>query len=174
MELRFFEVQEVVPDAAAAAAFFERMLDGQVLFAGEMLGLPFVKLKVGDLTLVLIEDPRAVPPPDPMGYLRRHLGFRVRDLDRTMAELAARGAEFVVTPATVDEARRRGGREWVRIDRARPPLDATTSHRYRFRVAIFKGPGGLFVELNELSMPAELDWHRDTDLPAEPSVPCAS
>ena len=165
MELVFFEVQETVADAAAAAAFFERMLDGVVLFRGEMVGLPFVKMKVGDLTLVLIEDPARAPAPDPVGYLRRHLGFRVRDLDRAMADLRARGAEFVVTPADVDEFRRRGGREWVRIDHARAPLDAATSHRYRFRVAIFKGPGGLFLELNELSMPADLDWHRDTELP---------
>lgn len=170
MELRFFEVQEVVPDAAAAAAFFERMLDGVVLFRGAMMGLPFVKMKVGDLTLVLIEDPRAATPPEPLGYLRRHLGFRVRDLDRAIAELTARGARFLVTPAAVDELRRRGGSDWVRIDHARAPLDPSTSHRYRFRVAIFEGPGGLFLELNELAMPADVDWHRDTELPA----PCAS
>lgn len=185
MELTFFEVQETVPDAGAAATFFERMLDGEVLFRGEMVGLPFVKMKVGDLTLVLIEDAAAARPPDPFGYVRRHLGFRVRDLDRAMAELVARGAEFVVTPAAVDERRRRGGKEWVRIDHARAPLDASTSDRYRFRVAIFKGPGGLFLELNELTMPADIDWHRDTDPPPAPapapasngaaeSSPCAS
>jgi hypothetical protein len=174
VELRFFEVQEVVADATAAAAFFERMLDGQVLFRGEMVGLPFVKMKVGDLTLVLIEDAVAAAPPDPFAYVRRHLGFRVRDLDRAMAELTARGAEFVVTPASVDELRQRGGRAWVRIDHARAPLDAATSHRYRFRVAIFKGPGGLFLELNELQMPVDVDWHRDTELPAAEAVPCVS
>jgi catechol 2,3-dioxygenase-like lactoylglutathione lyase family enzyme len=166
VELTFFEVQETVPDLATATRFFERMLDAHVLFRGEMVGLPFAKLKVADLTLVLIEDAAAAARPDPFGYVRRHLGFRVRDLDRAMAELTARGAEFVVTPASVDELRRRGGREWVRIDEARPPLDPSTSSRYRFRVAIFKGPGGLFLELNELSMPADIDWHRDTDLPA--------
>lgn len=177
MELRFFEVQETVPDAAAAAAFFERMLDGEVLFRGAMAGLPFVKLKVGDLTLVLIEDAARAAPVDPIGYLRRHLGFRVRELDAAMAELTARGARFVVTPASVDELRRRGGPAWVRIDHARPPLDPSTSHRYRFRVAIFEGPGNLFIELNELTMPADLDWHRDTDLPdlpEAPASPCAS
>lgn len=165
MELKFFEVQEAVPDAAAAAAFFERMLDGQVLFRGEMVGLPFVKMKVGDLTLVLIEDPAAAAPPDPYGYVRRHLGFRVRDLDRAIAELTARGAEFVVTPAQIEARKQQGGREWVRIDEARAPLDPSTSHRYQFRVAIFKGPAGLYLELNQLDLPAELDWHRDTDLP---------
>ena len=165
MELRFFEVQEVVADAAAAAAFFEHMLDGQVLFRGQMVGLPFVKMKVGDLTLVLIEDPAAVAPPDPYGYVRRHLGFRVRDLDVAMAELTARGAEFVVTPAQLEERKRQGGRAWVQIDEARAPLEPGTSHRYKFRVAIFRGPGGLYLELNELDLPADLDWHRDTDLP---------
>lgn len=165
MELRFFEVQEAVPNAAEAANFFERMMDGQTLFRGVMVGLPFIKMKVGDLTLVLIEDAAAAAQPDPYGYLRRHLGFRVRDLDRAIAELTARGAEFVVTPALVTEMKQRGGREWVRIDYARPPLEPGSSHRYKFRVAIFKGPAGLFVELNELDLPADIDWHRDTDLP---------
>jgi catechol 2,3-dioxygenase-like lactoylglutathione lyase family enzyme len=163
VELKCFEVQDVVADAAAAAAFFERMLDGIVLFRGRMMGLPFVKMKVGNLTLVLIEDPDAVLPADPYGYVRRHLGFRVRNLEETMATLAARGAEFVVTPARVDEMRRKGGADWVHIDEARAPLTPDTSSRYRFRVAIFKGPGSMFIELNEMDLAPELDWHRDTD-----------
>ena len=165
MELRFFEVQETVADAAAAAAWFERVMAGQVLFRGTMVGLPFVKLKVGDLTLVLIEDPAAAIAPSAHGYLRRHLGFRVRDLDAAIAELEARGARFLVTPAMVDAMRARGGPSWVHIDEARAPLAPSTSHRYRFRVAIFEGPGGLYLELNQLDLPPELDWHRDTELP---------
>ena len=164
MELKFFEVQEVVPDAAEAASFFERIMDGTVLFRGEMMGLPFVKMKVADLTLVFIEDPDKALPADPHGYVHRHLGFRVADLGKTIDELTARGAEFVVTPAIVDELRKSGGKNWVRIDEAHPPLSTTTSSRYSLRIAIFKGPSGLFIELNELNMPSDIDWHRDTDL----------
>ncbi len=164
MELKFFEVQEVVPDATEAASFFERMMDGTVLFRGEMMGMPFVKMKVADLTLVFIEDPGKALPADPHGYVRRHLGFRVADLDKTMEELTNRGVEFVITPDKVDELRKSGGKNWVRIDEAHAPLSCETSNKYSMRVAIFKGPGGLFIELNELNMPPEIDWHRDTDL----------
>lgn len=162
--MKFFEVQEVVPDAAEAASFFERIMDGTVLFRGEMMGLPFVKMKVADLTLVFIEDPDKALPIDPHGYIRRHLGFRVADLDKTIEDLTARGAEFVITPAMVDELRKSGGKNWVKIDYAHTPLSCNTSSKYSMRVAIFKGPGGLFIELNELNMPPEIDWHRDTDL----------
>lgn len=164
MEMKFFEIQEVVSDAAEAAAFFERMMDGIVLFHGEMMGLPFVKMKVANLTLVFIEDPDKALPYDPHGYIRRHLGFRVADLDKAIDELTARGAEFVVTPAIVDELRKSGGKNWVQIDYAHSPLSSESSSKYRLRIAIFKGPGGLFIELNELNMPPEIDWHRDTDL----------
>ncbi len=164
MEIKFFEIQEVVTDSAEAASFFESMMDGTVLFRGEMMGLPFVKMKVADLTLVFIEDPDKVLPIDPHGYIHRHLGFRVTDLDKAIDELTARGAEFVVTPAIVDELRKSGGKNWVRIDYAHSPLSSETSNKYSMRVAIFKGPSGLFIELNELNMPSEIDWHRDTDL----------
>lgn len=162
--MKFFEIQEVVSDAAEAASFFERMMDGMVLFRGEMMSLPFVKMKVADLTLVFIEDPDNALPIDPHGYVRRHLGFRVADLDKTIEELTARGAEFVITPAMVDELRKSGGKNWVRIDYAHSPLSRETSNKYSMKVAIFKGPCGLFIELNELNMPPEIDWHRDTDL----------
>ncbi len=162
--MKFFEIQEVVSDATEAAAFFERMMDGIVLFRGEMMGLPFVKMKVADLTLVFIEDPDKALPVDPHGYIRRHLGFRVANLDKTIEGLTDRGAEFVVTPAMVDELRKSGGKNWVRIDEAHPPLSTTTSSKYQLRIAIFKGPSGLFIELNELNMPPEVDWHKDTDL----------
>ncbi len=164
MEIKFFEVQEVVSDAAEAAAFFERVMDGTVLFRGEMMGLPFIKMKVADLTLVFIEDMDKALPYDPVGYVRRHLGFRVANLDKTIDELTTRGAEFVVTPAMVNELRKSGGKNWVRIDEAHPPLSSETSSQYSLRVAIFKGPGGLFIELNELNMPSDIDWHKDTDL----------
>lgn len=164
MELKFFEVQEVVPDADEAASFFERIMDGTVLFRGEMMGLPFVKMKVANLTLVFIEDPDKTLPADPHGYICRHLGFRVLDLDKTMEELTTRGAEFVVTPAMVDDLRKSGGKNWVKINEAHAPLTCETSNKYSMRVAIFKGPGGLFIELNELNMPSDVDWHRDTDL----------
>jgi hypothetical protein len=164
MGMKFFEVQEVVTDAAEAASFFERIMDGTVLFRGKMMGLHFVKMKVSDLTLVFIEDPDKALPEDPHGYIRRHLGFRVADLDKSIKELTARGAEFVITPAIVEEFRKSGGKNWVQIDYAHSPLSSETSSKYSMRVAIFKGPGGLFIELNELNMPPEIDWHRDTDL----------
>jgi catechol 2,3-dioxygenase-like lactoylglutathione lyase family enzyme len=88
------------PDAAAARAFFR-----------DVLGLPYTD--TGDGWLIF-EAPEADIGFHPASETRHEVSFYCDDLDATIAELKAKGVEFI---APVDE------QEWGFITRFRIPGD---------------------------------------------------
>jgi lactoylglutathione lyase len=98
------------PNPDATARFFETMFDARAtrgiyppgtLYPGQMR----VSLKVGGQKILIApthpHDPMAPAPPFPY-YGLEHIGFTVEDLDTTIAELRARGAEVAIGPLMRD------------------------------------------------------------------------
>jgi lactoylglutathione lyase len=98
------------PDPDATARFFETMFGADVargvyppgtLYPGQMR----VTMRVGGQKILIApahpHDPMAPAPPFPY-YGLEHIGFTVEDLDATIAELRAKGADVAVGPLTRD------------------------------------------------------------------------
>jgi lactoylglutathione lyase len=108
--LQFDHLHLRSPDPNATALFFETMFGAEVtrsvyppgtLYPGQMR----VSMKVGGQKILIApthpHDPMAAAPPFPY-YGLEHIGFTVADLDATIAELRAKGAEIAVGPLTRD------------------------------------------------------------------------
>jgi lactoylglutathione lyase len=98
------------PDPDATARFFETMFGAEVtrgtyppgtLYPGQMR----VSMKVGGQKILIApnhpHDAMTPAPPFPY-YGLEHFGFTVGDLDTTIAELRAKGADVAVGPLTRD------------------------------------------------------------------------
>lgn len=165
---RFMEVSMACTSVAAMEDFFTRMLDGKVIFRGTMAGLPFSRMIVAGVTLVFREDPNLPVPAGPGVEFQynEHLGFRVQSLDAAIAELQAKGAQFVLTPALVREWQQKRDPQTGRFLQTTfiaPPLtrERIDAGEYRHDVAIFVGPDNLWIELNEVYEPADTQWFRE-------------
>src|SRR5437016_356883 len=103
MEYRFIEVALGTRDVEAQEAFWKKMFDAKVIFRGRMAGHPFSRFLACGITLIFREDPQFKTPPGPGEefHFHQHLGLRVDDLDAAIADLEAKGAKFVLTPALV-------------------------------------------------------------------------
>lgn len=161
----FIEVSKACSDAARMEAFWCDMFDAQVVFRGNMMGQPFTRLLACGITLVFREDPGFQAPAGPGEefMFREHLGLRVRDLDTAIAELEARGANFVLTPAKVREfqqMKKDDGRKFLETTYVAPPLtpERIADGEFRIDVAILAGPDNLWIELNEIREPADTNW----------------
>jgi catechol 2,3-dioxygenase-like lactoylglutathione lyase family enzyme len=161
----FIEVSLACSDAAKMERFWQDMFDGQTIFRGRMLGYPFVRMIACGITLVFREYPGFEPPPGPGKEFRfeNHLGLRVPDLEQAIADLEARGAQFVLTPAKVREfqkMRKDDGQKYLETDYMAPPLTAErlAAGDFRIDVAILVGPDNLWVELNEIHEPDDTQW----------------
>ena len=112
------------PDPEATAAWFERILDAEVIRSTPQ-GQPRVDLKLGGADIFIMpigpNDRVNAAPVTPYQGLD-HFGLHVTDLDTVVAALKARGAEFTMEPRTV-----------------RPGL----------RVSFIRGPQGISIELLE-------------------------
>jgi lactoylglutathione lyase len=108
--LQFDHLHLRSPDPNATALFFETMFGAEVtrsvyppgtLYPGQMR----VSMKVGGQKILIApthpHDPMAAAPPFPY-YGLEHIGFTVADLDATIAELRAKGADIAVGPLTRD------------------------------------------------------------------------
>lgn len=162
---RFMEVSLACTRVQEMEDFWVRMFDAQVLFRGIMAGRPFSRVIACGVTLVFREDPGMTVPPGP-GVERlydNHLGLRVTNLESAIAELEARGARFVVTPALVRQWQQNATEatgKFIETTFIAPPLtrERITAGEYRHDVAIFGGPDNLWIELNEILEPADIRW----------------
>lgn len=164
---RFMEVSMACSDVRAMEDFWIHMFDGQVIFRGLMAGQPFSRMIVAGVTLVFRQDPELPVPPGPgvEFQYRNHMGFRVPSLDAAIAELEAKGAKFVMTPALVRQWQAKNDPEtgrFLQTTYIAPPLtlERIQAGEYRHDVAIFVGPDNLWVELNEVHEPADTQWFR--------------
>jgi catechol 2,3-dioxygenase-like lactoylglutathione lyase family enzyme len=112
------------PDPEATAAWFERILDAEVIRSAPQ-GQPRVDLKLGGADIFIMpigpNDRVNAAPVTPYQGLD-HFGLHVADLDTVVAALKARGAEFTMEPRTV---------------------------RHGLRVSFIRGPQGISIELLE-------------------------
>lgn len=86
------------------ARYFERIFDAKVIKSVQSDGLVRTDLDIDGLRVfiapVAAEAEMAASPPDPHLGLD-HFGFRVDDLDATVAELKSRGAVMAAEPRTI-------------------------------------------------------------------------
>ena len=103
MNYRFIEVSLASRDIEVQERFWIEMFSAKVLFRGKMMSERFTRILTCGITLIFREQPDLELPPGPgeEQLYRQHLGLRVENLEASIAELAGRGAQFVITPAMV-------------------------------------------------------------------------
>ena len=166
MEYRFIEVSLASRDVQVQEDFWTRMFDAKVIFRGRMMSQPFSRILACGITLVFRQDPDLILPPGPgeETQFRQHLGLRVTNLEAAIADLEAKGAHFVMSPALVrqyQKARQNTGGAFLETDFIAPPLtrERITAGEFRHDVAIFVGPDNVWIELNEIHEPADTSWY---------------
>lgn len=105
-----FPLNPVLPaqDGPRARAFYRDVLGLTMLSGPDDDPMMF---QAGEGTrIVVTELPDRVPPPYPV------VSFLVRDIDKLVAELAARGAEFEPVPGSAEFAGSAGRRQGVVMD----------------------------------------------------------
>ena len=105
-------------DPKGMAEYFHRMFDAQVIESVQSDGVPRTDLDIDGLRVfiapVAADADMAGNPREPHLGLD-HFGFRVANVDETVAELKGRGADIAVEPRTI--------RPGVRIAFVRAPDD---------------------------------------------------
>ena len=158
--VRLFEVALPCSDPQVMEHFFVRMFDAHVLERGPA----HCALSVGGIVLRLrrAADFRAPPGPGAERGFLNHLGWRVDDLEAAIADLTARGAHFVVTPALVRQWRAAAGEAGGFVDThfIAPPLTRARidAGEFTHEVALLAGPDNLWIELNEVHEPPDVNW----------------
>lgn len=162
---RFMEVSLACSDVAEMEAFWVRMFDARVIFRGVMAGEPFSRLVMAGVTLVFRQETDRPLPPGPGEEFRynNHLGLRVERLDTAIEALEAKGAQFVLKPASVKQWQQKADAasgKFLQTTYIAPPLtrERIDAGEYRHDVAIFVGPDNLWIELNEVREPADTQW----------------
>jgi catechol 2,3-dioxygenase-like lactoylglutathione lyase family enzyme len=165
-QYRFIEVSLASRDVQAQEDWWVKMFGAKVIFRGRMAAQPFTRLLACGITLIFREDPEIVLPPGPGDerQFRQHLGLRVDDLEASIAELEAKGAKFVMTPAMVrqhQQAKLDSGAKYLETDYIAAPLtrERITAGEFRHDVAIFVAPDNLWIELNAIKEPADTQWY---------------
>ncbi len=167
---RFIEVSLASRNVQAQEEFWTRMFDAKVIFRGHMASQPFTRLLACGITLIFREDPELVLPPG-VGeerQFRQHLGLRVDDLEASIAELEAKGAQFVMSPALARQyqrAKQDSGRTYLETHFIAPPLTRARIDAGEFKhdVAIFVAPDNLWIELNQIKEPQDTQWYPPTE-----------
>ena len=91
------------PNPEATAAYYERMFDAEVIRTMQQ-GKPRIDLKVGGANVFIIEvlpDGKTAPPPKSPYQGLDHFGLSVTGIDKIVAELKAKGAEFTMEPTNI-------------------------------------------------------------------------
>jgi lactoylglutathione lyase len=105
-------------DPRGMAQYFEKMFDAKIIESIQSDGQPRIDLDIDGLMVFIAEVPPDAEMPsnprDPHLGLD-HFGFRVENVDETVAELKRRGADIAVEPRTI--------RPGVRIAFVRAPDD---------------------------------------------------
>ncbi len=87
----------IVDDVPKTVAFYEQTLGAKKVEALELRGVPIVRLDLNGLTLTV--SGQLVPG------VRDHIGFEVDDFEAAVADLQAKGVEFVVQPTDLGFAK---------------------------------------------------------------------
>jgi lactoylglutathione lyase len=123
-QFTFEHVHLLSPEPEATAAFYERMFGAEIARSKTPDGGPRIDLKLGGMDVFILPvktgDAAVGAAPGHPHQGLDHIGLRINDLDKVMAELKAKGAEFTRGPITV-----------------RPGL----------RVAFMRGPEGVSIEI---------------------------
>jgi lactoylglutathione lyase len=105
-------------DPKGMAQYFEKMFDARIIESIQSDGQPRIDLDIDGLMVFIAPVPAdadlPASPRDPHLGLD-HFGFRVANVDQTVAELKRRGADIAVEPRTI--------RPGVRIAFVRAPDD---------------------------------------------------
>jgi catechol 2,3-dioxygenase-like lactoylglutathione lyase family enzyme len=97
-QLTFDHIHLRTPDPEATVAWFETMLGAEVIRSMQQ-GAPRVDLKLGGQMIFImpIAPGEAVNPAPVTPYQGLdHFGLRVKDIDKVVADLKAKGAEFTM------------------------------------------------------------------------------
>ena len=94
-------VHVICQNVEEGVQYFKRVFDGQEVSRGEVRGLPLVQMEVQGVPINLMgTEPGAgqlIPGKGSRGL--DHLGFKVKDLDKTIADLKKRGAHVSLGPS---------------------------------------------------------------------------
>ena len=86
------------PDPEATAQWFEKMLGAEISRTMQQ-GAPRIDMKIGgqDVFIAPVPEKSNVNPPPVTPYQGLdHFGLRVKDIDKVVADLKAKGAEFTM------------------------------------------------------------------------------
>ena len=94
-------VHVICQDVEEAVQYFKSVFEGQEVSRGEVRGLPMVRVEVQGVPLNLMgTDPgagRLIPGKGSRGL--DHFGFKVRDMEKTIADLQKKGARVTLGPS---------------------------------------------------------------------------
>lgn len=104
--------------------YFATVFDGQVLSRGESRGFPLVRMDVKGAPISILGTNAGSGQLHPGQGLRGldHFGFKVQNLEETVASLKSKGAKFVIEPTTTPSG---------------------------IKIAFIEGPEGIRIELVE-------------------------
>ncbi len=117
------------PDAEATARWYENMFGAEIIRSVQSDGRPRLDLNLGGVAVFIAQVPpeqAVAAPPEPPYLGLEHIGLRVDGIDRVVAELKQKGAEFTVEPKTI-----------------RPGV----------RIAFLRGPQNVHIELLDRNAP---------------------
>ena len=87
-------------DTEKMVKYFEDVFGGKVVWRGENRGFPMIRVNVADALINVHEtDPNAAmlePGKGSRGL--DHMGFRVKDLEKTAEEMKKKGVKFSIPP----------------------------------------------------------------------------
>src|SRR5437016_12221434 len=92
------------PDAEATARWYENMFGAEIIRSVQSDGRPRLDLSLGGVAVFIAQVPpeqAVAAPPEPPYLGLEHIGLRVDGIDRVVAELKKKGAEFNVEPQTI-------------------------------------------------------------------------
>ncbi|HEX3410727.1 MAG TPA: VOC family protein, partial [Stellaceae bacterium] len=92
------------PDAEATARWYENMFGAEIIRSEQSDGRPRLDLNLGGVAVFIAQVPpeqAVAAPPEPPYLGLEHIGLRVDGIDRVVAELKQKGAEFTVEPKTI-------------------------------------------------------------------------
>ncbi len=90
-------------DVGAAIALYERTFGGKLLKRTESAAATMAFVQVGDSEVELIEPKDKARLGGKKGLIIDHVGYITDDLDKAMADLAAKGVKFATPAPTLNQ-----------------------------------------------------------------------